>query len=74
MRWTPSAVDDALRALLKDRHGKNHAFAPARVNLSCDEPPWYRDTPPTAPISPMFVRDLTSSMSLERMRVTRRPS
>jgi glucose-6-phosphate dehydrogenase assembly protein OpcA len=28
---TPSAVDDALRALLKDRHGKNHSFAPARV-------------------------------------------
>ncbi|HEX8805220.1 MAG TPA: glucose-6-phosphate dehydrogenase assembly protein OpcA [Acidimicrobiales bacterium] len=28
---TPDAVDDALRALLKDRHAANHAFAPARV-------------------------------------------
>jgi glucose-6-phosphate dehydrogenase assembly protein OpcA len=28
---TPSAVDDALRAMLKDRHGANHSFAPARV-------------------------------------------
>jgi glucose-6-phosphate dehydrogenase assembly protein OpcA len=28
---TPAAVDEALRALLKDRHGANQCFAPARV-------------------------------------------
>jgi glucose-6-phosphate dehydrogenase assembly protein OpcA len=28
---TPTAVDDALRAMLRDRHGANQSFAPARV-------------------------------------------
>lgn len=28
---TPSAVDDALRAMLRDRHGADESFAPARV-------------------------------------------
>ena len=30
----------------------NVALAPALVNLSCEGPTWYRDTPPTAPTSP----------------------
>jgi glucose-6-phosphate dehydrogenase assembly protein OpcA len=28
---TPSAVEEALRAMLRERHARNHSFAPARV-------------------------------------------